>query len=111
MDWRHMHELLSAAHSLYNEMKNLCVWTKTNAGMGSLYPIYDDPGFRTTLPYLPPAGASQAQKAKTDLSSAWHCLDRMRIGKNANARPGSGGVSLRHEGRIMGSLGAWFALD
>ena len=37
MDWRHAYELLSAAHSLYSETKNLCVWTKTNAGMGSLY--------------------------------------------------------------------------
>jgi len=36
MDWRHMQELLSAAKS-YSELKNLCVWSKTNAGMGSLY--------------------------------------------------------------------------
>jgi len=25
------------ANSLYSERKNLCVWAKTNAGMGSLY--------------------------------------------------------------------------
>jgi DNA modification methylase len=37
MDWRHQPELLAAASSLYNEQKNLCVWNKTNAGMGSLY--------------------------------------------------------------------------
>lgn len=36
MDWRHMRELLAAATS-YSELKNLCVWAKTNAGMGSLY--------------------------------------------------------------------------
>lgn len=36
MDWRHMDELL-AAGSTYTELKNLCVWAKTNAGMGSLY--------------------------------------------------------------------------
>ncbi len=36
MDWRHMKELLNAgAH--YNELKNLCVWNKTNGGMGSHY--------------------------------------------------------------------------
>ena len=37
MDWRHMRELLAASASLYSELKNLVVWSKTNAGMGSLY--------------------------------------------------------------------------
>lgn len=37
MDWRHMGEVLSAAEGIYPELKNLCVWNKDNAGMGSLY--------------------------------------------------------------------------
>src|SRR6187549_957961 len=37
MDWRHMRELLDAGSRLYTEMKNLIVWTKTNAGQGSFY--------------------------------------------------------------------------
>ena len=37
MDWRHAGELLAAGHSAYTEHKNICVWAKTNAGMGSLY--------------------------------------------------------------------------
>lgn len=37
MDWRHLFELLTAGRSIYSEHKNLCVWTKTNGGMGSLY--------------------------------------------------------------------------
>ena len=37
LDWRHLFELLSAARGIYSEMKNLCVWNKTNGGMGSLY--------------------------------------------------------------------------
>ena len=37
MDWRHMGELLAAGRQAYSELKNLCVWTKDNAGMGSLY--------------------------------------------------------------------------
>lgn len=36
-DWRHIYELLSAARDIYSETKNLCVWSKNNAGMGSLY--------------------------------------------------------------------------
>jgi DNA modification methylase len=37
MDWRHMSELLAAAGTVYAEFKNLCVWNKDNAGMGSFY--------------------------------------------------------------------------
>jgi len=37
MDWRHMEELLAAGKAAYQELKNLCVWAKDNAGMGSLY--------------------------------------------------------------------------
>lgn len=37
MDWRHMRETLAAGHAAYTELKNLCVWAKTNGGMGSLY--------------------------------------------------------------------------
>jgi DNA modification methylase len=37
IDWRHQFELLTAAEAVYSELKNLCVWVKDNAGMGSLY--------------------------------------------------------------------------
>jgi DNA modification methylase len=37
MDWRHMGEMLKAGHAVYSELKNLCVWTKDNGGMGSFY--------------------------------------------------------------------------
>ena len=37
MDWRHMGELIAAGRRVYTELKNLCVWTKDNGGMGSLY--------------------------------------------------------------------------
>jgi len=38
MDFRHMGELLDAGSVVYKQpIVNLCVWKKTNAGMGSLY--------------------------------------------------------------------------
>ncbi|WJH39048.1 site-specific DNA-methyltransferase [Aliirhizobium terrae] len=37
MDWRHMGELLEAGNAVFDEFKNLCVWNKTNGGMGSFY--------------------------------------------------------------------------
>ena len=37
MDWRHILELSSAGKQAYTELKNICVWNKSNAGMGSFY--------------------------------------------------------------------------
>jgi DNA modification methylase len=37
IDWRHIEELLNATRDVYSELKNLCMWAKDNAGMGSLY--------------------------------------------------------------------------
>ena len=37
MDWRHLYEILIAGREVYTEQKNLCVWNKDNAGMGSFY--------------------------------------------------------------------------
>ncbi len=37
MDWRHMGELIAAGESVFAELKNLCVWNKTNGGMGTFY--------------------------------------------------------------------------
>ena len=37
MDWRHLYELLVAGRAAKLALKNLCVWVKTNAGMGTFY--------------------------------------------------------------------------
>lgn len=37
MDWRHVGELIGAGDEIYSELKNICVWVKSNGGMGSLY--------------------------------------------------------------------------
>jgi DNA modification methylase len=37
MDWRHLGDLLAAANGVYSEQKALCVWAKTNGGLGSFY--------------------------------------------------------------------------
>jgi hypothetical protein len=34
IDWRHLFELQVAGRSSYAEQKNICIWVKTNAGMG-----------------------------------------------------------------------------
>ena len=37
MDWRHMEDVTAVAHDIYGAFLNLCIWNKSNAGMGSLY--------------------------------------------------------------------------
>jgi hypothetical protein len=37
MDWGHAKEVILAGEEIYTELKNLYVWNKSNAGMGSLY--------------------------------------------------------------------------
>lgn len=37
MDWRHLGEVLEAGKSAFSELKNICVWAKTNGGMGTFY--------------------------------------------------------------------------
>jgi len=37
MDWRHMDDVSIVGRTIYGERLNLCIWNKSNAGMGSLY--------------------------------------------------------------------------
>jgi DNA modification methylase len=37
MDWRHIRELTAAGAEVFAELKNVCVWNKKNAGMGTFY--------------------------------------------------------------------------
>ncbi len=37
MDWRHMDDVTASVGDIYDDLLNICVWNKSNAGMGSLY--------------------------------------------------------------------------
>lgn len=37
MDWRHIGELSDAGRQVFSELKNVCVWNKKVAGMGTFY--------------------------------------------------------------------------
>lgn len=37
MDWRHMDDVTASVGDIYGDLLNICVWNKSNAGMGSLY--------------------------------------------------------------------------
>ena len=46
MDWRHIKELLGATADLYTEMKNLCIWNKSNWRHGIALPVEARTGVR-----------------------------------------------------------------
>lgn len=37
MDWRHITELQTAGLAVFDELKNICIWNKRQAGMGAFY--------------------------------------------------------------------------
>lgn len=37
MDWRHSYEIQTAGDDVYHKLLNICVWDKTQGGMGSFY--------------------------------------------------------------------------
>ena len=37
MDWRHQREILDAAEPLFGPLRQLCIWAKDGAGMGTFY--------------------------------------------------------------------------
>lgn len=37
VDWRHVDQLLQAGSVTFNELKNICIWVKSNGGQGSFY--------------------------------------------------------------------------
>jgi DNA modification methylase len=37
MDWRHAEEIIAAGRAVFAELKNLCIWNKSNGGMGTFY--------------------------------------------------------------------------
>ena len=70
MDWRHAAELLSAGRRVYDELKNLCVWVKTNAGQGSFYRSQHEFVFvfkRGTAPHLNNFGLGKGGRHRSNV--------------------------------------------
>ena len=71
MDWRHMGELILAGKAAYSELKNLCVWTKDNAGMGSLYRSQHELVFVFKSGSVPHANNVQLGRFGRNRSNVW----------------------------------------
>ncbi len=70
MDWRHIGELLTAGKLIYAEHKNLCIWCKDNAGMGSFYRSQHELVFvfkKGTAPHLNNFGLGEHGRYRTNV--------------------------------------------
>lgn len=72
MDWRHMREVLDAAEQLYGDPKDLCVWIKSNAGMGSLYRAQHELVFVFKNGNGPHINNVELGRFGRNRSNAWH---------------------------------------
>jgi hypothetical protein len=70
MDWRHLREMLDAGEQVYSALKNLCVWNKDNAGMGSFYRSKHELVFawkKGTAPHVNNFGLGQYGRTRTNV--------------------------------------------
>jgi hypothetical protein len=87
MDWRHVDELLAAGREVYTELKNIVVWVKSTAGMGSLY-------------------RSQHELICVFKSGTGRHINNIELGKNGRNRTnvwefGSAGTQARKGNNVM----------
>lgn len=94
IDWRHLREFLGAGAETYGSLSNLCVWVKSNGGMGSLYRsrheligvfkngrrptaiMSSSAALAATAPMFGPIRASAALGGRARKAICWSCIQR-----------------------------------
>jgi DNA modification methylase len=84
MDWRHMTEILAAGRVSGCDLVNVCVWAKSNAGMGSLYRSQHEFIYVFRNGKEPHQNNIQLGRFGRNRSNVWHYA-----GANSFARKGS----------------------
>ncbi len=82
MDWRHLRELFAATDGLFTEMINLCVWNKSNGGMGSFYRSKHELIGVFKHGRAPHLNNVQLGKFGRDRCNVWDCPGLSSFGKN-----------------------------
>lgn len=72
MDWRHLKEIMTASEGIYTDFLNLCVWVKSNGGMGSLYRSQHELVFVFKSGNARHVNAVQLGKFGRNRTNAWH---------------------------------------
>lgn len=86
IDWRHMGEMLDAGGAAYTELKNVCVWVKQSAGMGTFYRSQHEMVFvfkSGTAPHTNTFGLGETGRYR---SNTWLCpgVNGFRKGRMAD---------------------------
>lgn len=81
MDWRHMEELLEAGRDAFTKLKNVCVWIKSNGGLGSLYRSQHEFVFVYKKGTAPHRNNVQLGKHGRNRSNAWHYPNTTAFGR------------------------------
>jgi len=71
MDWRHMNAVETAGDTVYGALLNLCVWNKSNAGMGSLYRSKHELVFVYRVGDAPHFNAVELGKHRRNRTNVW----------------------------------------
>jgi len=82
IDWRHVEELLAAGKSVFRELKNLCVWVKDNAGLGSFYRSQHELVLLFKKSNSPHQNNIQLGKFGRSRSNVWHFPGVNSFGRN-----------------------------
>jgi hypothetical protein len=95
MDWRHLGELLEAG-AVYDEMMNLVVWAKTNAGQGSFYRSAHET--RRSVP-CEQGSPSQQRRVRAPRLTSWRSAAAGRC--RFHDATASGGQKIRPQSRAF----------
>jgi len=71
MDWRHMDDVIASVGDVYGELLNICVWNKSNAGMGSLYRSKHEMVFVYRVGDAPHTNAVELGKHGRNRTNVW----------------------------------------
>jgi len=85
MDWRHIGEVLAAGKPVYSALKNLCVWNKTNGGMGSFYRSKHELVFVFKVGDAPHLNTIELGRAGRYRTNVWDYAGVNTFGRNRNA--------------------------
>ncbi|QIK78867.1 ParB N-terminal domain-containing protein [Sphingomonas piscis] len=71
MDWRHIDDVAAVGREVYDDLLNICVWNKSNAGMGSLYRSKHEMVFVYRVGDAPHANMVQLGKHGRNRTNVW----------------------------------------
>lgn len=86
MDWRHVAEMMNAGCAAYNDFKNICIWSKDNAGMGSFYRSQHEMVFVWKVGTAPHLNTIELGKNGRYRTNIWNYAGPSRTGAHAELK-------------------------